>query len=342
VAISSNQIYQPQNKKMKQIKNLFQTSKKLKKKKTIFFLASFFSTVIISSEKAFADSLEAACDTISGYPYDSLTKSDDNIQRLNSGNGCTLSPGGYIVKAFELGICPASINPYKETGLDTTGCEIIWKSDTGEEANLVTNAGSPVTYNLAEEGLERPAAGTYKYGYIIIDDTIRLKATLKLNNQTWHTTSRFLEFSESVPDEGPQASLGKTSGEAEFVDTRIGFFENSSAQNGVACHVENFDTGETLFSGLVLNSDKKTKSTITASTNNRGGNTAYCAGSRYLAGIQTFETPIVITNSSSSFNISFDTTNKGAWVESYQYSSLDPQHRPYFDVGPFVIRMTVN
>ena len=325
----------------------------LTSKKTLFFLASFLSTAIISSEKVNASSQEDACNNVSGYPIDSVTDGGGSLVRINSGNGCTISPSGYIVRAFELGICNADNNPWSSTGLDTSGCEVIWKSNVGEEANLVTTTGVPKSYNLSEEGIERPKAGTYSYGYIIIDDTIRLKASLVLNNQTWHTTVRHLEHTIANPDEGYQASLGKLTGEAEFVDTRLGFFENPSLGGGdisEACHIESFDTGKGVtFSGLILNADKKTRSTPTATRHNRtntANSAVYCAGSKYLAGVQTFTSPVVIKETSSSFDLSFDTTDTGAWVESYSYAgTFTPSdgvvNRPFFDIGPFIIRMTV-
>ena len=126
----------------------------LTSKKTLFFLASFLSTAIISSEKVNASSQEDACNNVSGYPIDSVTDGGGSLVRINSGNGCTISPSGYIVRAFELGICNADNNPWSSTGLDTSGCEVIWKSNVGEEANLVTTTGVPKSYNLSEEKLD--------------------------------------------------------------------------------------------------------------------------------------------------------------------------------------------
>ena len=99
---------------------------------------------------------------------------------------------------------------------------------------------------------------------------------------------------------------------------------------------------------MILNADKKTRSTPTATTHNRTNRAnaaVYCAGSTYLAGVQTFTSPVVIKETSSSFDLSFDTSDTGAWVESYSYSSFTPSdgvvNRPFFDIGPFIIRMTV-
>jgi len=338
---------------MKFFKNLLLTNSILKKKRNLLFLAGLISTFYVSSEKAHASYSATACDTLS-LPT-TLGTTSSNLKKLNpvggvqtgEEQGCTISPNSYIVKAHELGICNADSNPFSLTALDTSGCAVIWSSNSGELAELVSLQGSPAVYPLSDEDLnEKPPVGIYKYGYIIIDDSIQIKATLNLKDaqgnitETWHTTDGDLEYTNTNRDEGYNASLGKKTGEAELVPTRFGYFYNTSGAK--VCSAAGFPlTDGSTISALLLNSDKKTRSTITDTTNNFNNDTKYCAGSTYIGGVQTFDTPLEITEATSSFTLSFDTTNSGAHVSAYNYDSKTPQNRPYFDVGPFIIRMSV-
>lgn len=338
---------------MEFFKNLLLSTTTLKKKKTLFFLAGLISTIFVSSEKAHASYSATACDTLT-LPT-TLGTNNSDLKKLNpvGGNqsneeqGCTISPSSYIVKAHEVGICKAESNPFSLTALDTSGCAVIWSSNSGELAELVSLQGSPAVYALSDEDLEeKPPVGIYKYGYIIIDDSIQIKATLNLKDslgnitETWHTTDGDLEYTNANRDEGYNASLGKKTGDAEIVPTRFGYFYNTSGAK--VCSAAGFPlTDGSTISALLLNSDKKTRSTITDTTNNFSDSTKYCAGATYIGGVQTFDTPLEIKEATSSFTLSFDTTDAGAHVSAYNYSSKTPQNRPYFDVGPFIIRMSV-
>ena len=122
-----------------------------------------------------------------------------------------------------------------------------------------------------------------------------------------------------------------------------------------------------MFSNLsiILKSNKTDIATIAYSRNNFDdsdrdveGNLsrAYCSGSKYIGGVQTLTTPITVTENTTSATLVFDTTETGVWVGSYNYPSVESDagpgadftsnpkvsHRPYFDVGPFILRFTVN
>ena len=99
----------------------------------------------------------------------------------------------------------------------------------------------------------------------------------------------------------------------------------------------------------MLKSDKKTIATDATSTSNFGYDNHLCSGSKYIAGVETFTTPIVITENITSASLTFDTTDVGVWVEGYDgYSSITSDRgpggsdRPFFDMGAFIIRISVN
>ena len=172
---------------------------------------------------------------------------------------------------------------------------------------------------------------------------------MELTGETWKTSndSNHIEYRVTATDEGPYASIGKVStSEADEVPTRLGLFNTG-------CSIENFSVANTTISGLILKSDKSTVATIDASRNNFGDDlNYYCSGAKYLGGVQTLNSPVVITEDTTSGTLSFDTTDTGVWVESYTYGSVttdrgagdgsEASGRPYFDMGPFIVRFTVN
>ena len=331
------------------LKNQFFNLSILRKSKLLIFLVTFFSSIIISSEPAHATKEEDKCNSLTLPSIISDGESDLNPTE----QGCTITPSVFKVTAHELGICTEGNNPFSTSGLDTSGCFTLWSSDNGEEYNLVANDGSPTLFDLNEDTVNEPPLGTYKYAYIIIDDTIKIKASIALDGETWKTSAEadHLEYRTSATDEGPQASIGKVSSSAaDEVPTRVGYFSQG-------CYVEDFSVGGTTISGIILKSNKTDIATIAYSRNNFDasdrdveGNLSrgYCSGSKYIGGVQTLATPITITENTTSGTLSFDTTDTGVWVEAYQYGTVTTDrgtggdHRIYFDIGPFILRFTVS
>ncbi len=341
---------------MNLFKNQFFNLAIFRKSKLFLFLVTLFSSIIISNEPSHASKQEDKCSSLT------MPNMVSNGTRLNSGDGCTITPNTFKVIAHELGICTEGNNPFSTTGLDTSGCFTLWSSDNGEEFNLVDSDGSPAIFALNEDTVNEPPLGTYKYAYIIIDDTIKIKAELVLAGETWKTSAdtAHIERRITATDEGPHASIGKVSTTvADEVPTRLGVFADG-------CYVEDFVVdGTTKISGLILKSNKTDVATLATSANNfdpdgydhsTNASRAYCSGSKYIGGVQTLTTPITVTADTTSGTLVFDTTDTGVWVESYNYSDVesdagtgadftaDPKigFRPYFDIGPFIVRFTVN
>ena len=331
---------------MKLFNNAFLNLPTSMRSKLLFFIAASFSSILVSSEPTSSLELSKCKDL-------TLPSLISDRTRINEGYGCTMSPSSYKVKAFELGICTADNNPFSTAGLDTSGCFAVWSDANGYEANMVAADGSPAVETLDSSNAVRPPIGTYKHAYIIIDDTIKLRATLELAGETWKTSNKEDQREYYPPDEeeGMIASLGKVSTEdADEVETRLGYFNDNESGSVDRCYLQDYvvDSNITL-NALLLKSDKKTIATEATSTNNFGNDGKFlCSGSKYIAGVETFTTPIVITENTTSATLTFDTTDVGVWVEGYYYSDITSDRgpggdgRPYFDMGPFIIRFSVN
>ena len=304
---------------MKLFNNQFFNLAILRKSKIFLFLTILFSSIIISTETAHASKEEKKCSSVT------MPNMVSNGTLINGDDGCTITPLTFKVIAHELGICTEGNNPFSTTKLDTSGCFTLWSSDNGEEYNLVDANGNPEIFALDETTVNEPPLGTYKYAYIIIDDTIKIKAELKLDGETWKTSADTAHIERRITDtdEGPHASIGKVSTTvADEVPTRLGYFSSG-------CYVEDFIVdGTTKISGIILQSNKTDVATLSSSYNNFDDpstfthtvtNRPYCSGSKYIGGVQTLTTPITVTENTTSATLVFDTTETGVWVGSYNY-----------------------
>ena len=332
-------------------KNQFLNFEILRKSKLFIFFATLVSSIIFSSEPAYSTKEFDKCSAITLPDKISLSGGAPNLNTgdLTGGGtgetGCTISPQTFKVVAHELGICTAGNNPFSTSGLDTSGCFTLWSSDAGEEYNLVDANGEPELFALDETTVNEPPLGTYKYAYIIIDDTIKIKATLTLADETWKTSaeSDHVEYRETARDESSHNSIGKVSTDsADEFPTRVGYFDTG-------CYAENISVGGTVISGLMLQSNKTAVATQSENQNNFGDTMPYCVGSKYIAGVQTLSTPIDFTADTTSGTLSFDTTETAVWVGAYDYGSRGTNRgvdggpgRIFFDIGPFILRFTVN
>lgn len=91
---------------------------------------------------------------------------------------CEFAPDGYEIIIYEFGMCTQA--PAAPTGASaadtTTNCEVIYQSDAGEAFNLAVGA----SFNM--QGAEKPANGTYTYGYVIMANTFGITLSQEFGN----------------------------------------------------------------------------------------------------------------------------------------------------------------
>ena len=304
--------------------------------KSFLAFAALFSPflVFVPSRPAMA---EVECRTLS------LGADITSENQINGGDGCYMTPDGYTVKAYKLGLCPTGVNPLSSTTFDHSSCSIIWENSNGEEANLVDDNGNPATFTLNETNATKPPNGTYTSAFIVIDPTVKLKATLQLDNESWVTTTDYESSQTTEVATSLQWSLGsKTQASADFSEIRTGKLEITESPF-VACHDTDIIVDGKTIDAAFLNSDQQTVSSLTGITTTEGSQDATCLSAAFIVGVQELATPITITDSTESANISFLTTHNGAWLESYDYGSQGtPDIKILWDIGPFSLDMTVN
>ena len=254
--------------------------------------------------------------------------------QINEGDGCYKTPESYIVKAYKLGLCPVGSNPLSSTTFDPSACSVIWENASGEEANLVSSSGTAESFTLDATNATKPPNGDYGFAFVVIDPTIKLKASLVLDGETWVTTTDY-ESTDVNPLTNTQYSWGTNSGTAVVAEVRTGYLETLE---GDACYTDRIVVDGKAIHAAFLDSDEQTVVNLQRLSANDGGTTNSSCEAGFIVGVQELNTPITITDETESADISFLTTHNGAWVESYE---IDGAPRVQFDVGPFSLEMTV-
>lgn len=96
----------------------------------------------------------------------------------NALDGCEFAPDGYELIIYDFGMCTAE--PTAPTGASAadyaTNCVSIFQSDAGESFNLTAGASFSMT------GSEKPANGTYTWGYVLIANTFGITLSQEFGN----------------------------------------------------------------------------------------------------------------------------------------------------------------
>ena len=254
--------------------------------------------------------------------------------QINGGDGCYKTPDSYIVKAYKLGLCPVGSNPLSSTTFDPSACSVIWEDSSGEEANLVDSDGNAESFTLDSTNATKPPNGDYGFAFVVIDPTIKLKASIVLDGETWVTTTDY-ESTDVNPLNNTQYSWGANSGSAELAEIRTGYLETSA---GNACYTDGIVVDNKTIHAAFVDSDENTVVSIQQLSANDGGTTNSSCEASFIVGVQELNTPITITDETSTADLSFLTTNNGAWLETYEFNGTP---RVQFDVGPFSLEMSV-
>lgn len=250
-------------------------------------------------------------------------------------SGCFVTPQVYEVILYEIGLCTANADPYNRAKMDFSGCQRVFNSDSGFEANLVNTDGSPRSVDLSKMSLVRPPNGDYKFAYVVIGNKFSIQTELVLTSETWNSQPLY-NYVNDDRSGGWQISVGRKTGSPSSSKLHV------STLSATDCYLETVVKGNTVRIASLLGRDGSVSSPVAGTerlpdgTLGTAGGTTYCSNTRFLAGVQTLSVPLVIDDSISSLLVEFDTTNIGARLVVYEYTDV----RVTTDVGPLSIRIT--
>ena len=250
---------------------------------------------------------------------DTLCTVSNGVVTYPDGESCVVEPDYYSVTLYELMLCttePAA--PTTTSTMDLSTCQGVWSSTAGSSVVIQNGVSSPLAGVVT-----RPLNGSYSYGYARLDKDFILKGSLK--------------FDKSVT-----ADSGEGSGIYCATKTTISAPGVTNPVSTITCG-PTLQTAGTLTSPLVAMDDSP-YSAIGSDTNL---NAYIVDSSRQLStdvndasqivGIQTFTTPIVVSDSSTNMNVSFAVT-KGLSIDDWANNTAGTAS---FMRGPFSVRITV-
>jgi len=264
-------------------------------------------------------------------------------------NDCEFAPDGYEIVIYDFGMCTAQ--PTAPTGVVaadyTTNCVSIYQNDQGETFNLAAGASFSMT------GSEKPANGTYTWGYVLMANTFGITISQEFGNTMggidaasgtgnfcWSTGGSYygsMQDDEANNDGTDYVSCGSTAGTASKVTETLDSFGCDDPSDPSTCpfSANGVTDDGTMYAYITLSSDGMLAEQTYASD-------PTAVGDR-LVGYLDWTTPVVITDSTSTVDLQFSVNNgtspglfppnngNGAAFDIFSFGS-----------GPFSVNISVN
>lgn len=230
----------------------------------------------------------------------------------SGGGQCSAEPDYYKLTIYDMKLCTsAPAAPTSSSAIVLTSCQNVFYNSSGNAIEVVNGSSSAMTGTIS-----RPTNGTYTHGYIRISK-------------------------DFVIGDSRQYSADATDG------TTIGDY-CATTSSGVQCSGSAITITSSDYRTMTLNDFGTSQYTYNTTENSEEIN-AYLTGTNeylstsddnngYLVGVQTFSSPIVITDNTSSMNASFKVAS------GMTISNDDGQTPPLLGLynGPFFVKMTTN
>ena len=222
---------------------------------------------------------------------------------------CRSTPEKYETTIYEMGLC--SSHPFDDgvvttTTMDKSSCTVIFSNTSGDTIDIVTILGGTSTL---QGTATRPADGTYKYPYMIMDTTFTVRgSTQAVGGGTTHYSG---DSDTSDDTSGPAADYA--------------YDLENLGDGSVACYsglVDQTGTVGTIDAYLTSSALVRPESTALSSGN--------CPGVTRLIGVMDLTAPFTVTPNTSTVKFTFDITGYG--LRSWAGNTGDVER---IESGPF-------
>ena len=249
----------------------------------------------------------------------------------NAIGDCAFAPDGYQVTIYEMGLCtsePTAPTTSSAYAVDT--CSTVINSPSGQTINLA--AGSELTLT----DVTRPTNGIYTHAYMVLGNSFGITVTKQFTN-TMHryntATSGNFCWTTSGTEHNSDWS-GTPANPTTFANCGD---EEDAAPATYTEILDHFDTDTYNYGPVSVESGNLTAYLVTDS-NDRLVNAVKTADR--IFGKQTLNTAAVVTNTSSSFVVSFG-VNQATSTNMSDEGSADTYDVLAFGSGPFSAFITV-
>ena len=249
----------------------------------------------------------------------------------NAIGDCAFAPDEYTVTIYEMGLCTsAPIVPTTSSAYKLDTCSTVISSAEGQTINLA--AGSELTLT----DVTRPTNGTYTHAYMVLGNSFGITVTKQFTN-TMHrydtATSGNFCWTTSGTEHNSDWS-GTPANPTTFANCGD---EEDAAPATYTEILDQFDTDTYNYGPVSVESGNLTAYLVTDS-NDRLVNAVKTADR--IFGKQTLNTAAVVTNTSSSFVVSFG-VNQATSTNMSDEGSADTYDVLAFGSGPFSAFITV-
>ena len=249
----------------------------------------------------------------------------------NAIGDCVFAPDGYQVTIYEMGLCTSDPTaPTTSSAYETDTCSTVINSPSGQTINLA--AGSELTLT----DVTRPTNGTYTHAYMVLGNSFGITVTKQFTN-TMHrydtATSGNFCWTTSGTEHNSDWS-GTPANPTTFANCGT---EGEAAPAMYTEILDDFDEDTYNYGPVSVESGNLTAYLVTDS-NDRLVNAVKTADR--IFGKQTLNTAAVVTNTSSSFVVSFG-VNQATSTNMSDEGSADTYDVLAFGSGPFSAFITV-
>jgi len=244
---------------------------------------------------------------------------------------CAFAPDEYTVTIYEMGLCTSEPTaPTTSSAYETGTCSTVINSSSGQTINLAAGAELTLT------DVTRPTNGTYTHAYMVLGNEFGIKVTKQFSN-TMHryntSTSGNFCWTTSGTEHNSDWS-GTPANPTTFANCGD---EEDAAPATYTEILDQFDTATYNYGPVSVESGNLTAYLVTDS-NDRLVSAVKTADR--IFGKQTLNTAAVVTNTSSSFVVSFG-VNQATSTNMSDEGSADTYDVLAFGSGPFSAFITV-
>ncbi len=249
----------------------------------------------------------------------------------NAIGDCAFAPDGYQVTIYEMGLCTSDPTaPTTSSAYETDTCSTVINSPSGQTINLA--AGSELTLT----DVTRPTNGTYTHAYMVLGNSFGITVTKQFTN-TMHrydtATSGNFCWTTSGTEHNSDWS-GTPANPTTFANCGT---EGEAAPAMYTEILDDFDEDTYNYGPVSVESGNLTAYLVTDS-NDRLVNAVKTADR--LFGKQTLGTAVEVTNTSSTFVVSFG-VNQATSPHMSNEGSPNTYDVIAFGSGPFSAFITV-
>ena len=265
-------------------------------------------TIILAALMYLPMSVNAAC---SGASCCTVTA---GVTTAPSGDSCETEPESYGITLYEKYLCTSM----PTTPLDTVGggpraydlelgtkCFRTFTSSDGSTVDM-----SSTSTSISFDGtFTRPPNGVYTHGVMLIKNEFRIKQDLEINAEILADTGTTGKFCETTGNTGAESdgnslTCSATDGSAAGTFTSImsTFGGNCASFDGDESFT--FPSGDIIAAWLLDTDNHLAESCVEVVAKDR------------LFGVQTFATPVVVTKSTSGFNMAFGVSSGSSFWEN--------------------------